>query len=177
MKMDTYLKLLHGLDIPAGKGFYFNGQTYKTSLIAYSRRQDCPSHETYDNIISLNVGVDDLTVGSFLDLAAQTLGDDPVLQLEREIVRELVCQKCQKTELIYRPFEEVVPDLVPCPSCQSNRIPNIITRLTRKSAAAQVSLKQIGIPILPILKAESSHHQGFFELKKDEDLLLPGWSQ
>jgi len=176
LQVQEAVKLLHGLEVPAGTGFYFNGQTYKTSLITYSRRQDCPSHDPYDNIIPLDAGTDTLTVGAFLDLAAQTLGEEPILLLERELVRQLFCPQCQQTEAIYRPFAAVVPDLIPCPDCPSNRIPDITTRLTRQGAAAQISLKQIGVPGLAILKVESGHHPFFFELKQDEALLLPGWT-
>ncbi|MEH1799000.1 MAG: ThiF family adenylyltransferase [Nostoc sp.] len=177
LQVQEAVKLLHGWEIPAGKAFYFNGQTYKTSLITLNRRQDCPSHETYENIIPLDAGVDDLTVGGLLDMASEIFGENVVLRLNRDIVQQLFCQRCQQTQVTYRPFEEVIPSLISCPECSSNRIPNIINRLHRHSRAADISLRQLGVPYLHILLLESHEHQKFVELTKDEDLILPMWNK
>ncbi|MFN6478268.1 HesA/MoeB/ThiF family protein [Nostoc sp. DedQUE07] len=176
LQVQEAVKLLHEWEIPAGKAFYFNGQTYKTSLITLNRRQDCPSHETYENIIPLDAGVDDLTVGGLLNMASEIFKEHVVLRLNNDIVQQLFCQRCQHTEVIYRPFEEVIPSLISCPECNSNRIPNIINRLARNSAA-DISLRQLGVPYLHILLLESHKHQRFVELTKDEDLILPMWNK
>lgn len=48
------LKLLHkdrGLPILIGKGYVFNGLTHDSYVVEYQRKEDCMSHDTYENII------------------------------------------------------------------------------------------------------------------------------
>lgn len=177
LQVQEAIKLLHGLPTPAGQGIYYNGQTYRTSLITYPRRVDCYSHETYDPIIELNAGVDDLTIGGFLELARQHVGEEVALLLDQEIVRAFYCPQCQATETVYRPFEKVVPDQVPCPTCGANRLPDVTARLVANSAADKVPLKQVGIPNLQILRVETPGAQYFFELSDDRCKVFKGWEE
>lgn len=169
------IKLLHGLEVPTGNGIYFNGQNYRSGLISYRRRGDCFSHETYDQIIELDVGVDDLSVGSFIELLTEYVGGKVILLLDHDIVGTFYCPSCKKIEDIYQPFDSVMPTQVKCPLCQSNRIPDITTRLIQNAITAEIPLKQIGIPPLHIVRAESSNQRFYVELKKDTNSALKLW--
>lgn len=175
LQVQEAVKLLHGLAVPAGQGIYFNGQTYRTSLITYLRRADCYSHETYEHIIELDMGVDDLTVGTFLKLAVQHAGAEVVLLLDQEIVRTFYCPQCGANETICRPFEQVVPSQVPCPACGANRLPDVTSRVNADLVEPTIPLAQIGIPPLHIIRAETAHKSLYFELSGDKGSVLEAW--
>jgi molybdopterin/thiamine biosynthesis adenylyltransferase len=42
------VKLLHGKEILAGKGFVFEGTSHQSYLVTYSRKPDCMAHEVDD---------------------------------------------------------------------------------------------------------------------------------
>lgn len=177
LQVQEAIKLLHGLPVPAGQGIYYNGQTYRTSLITYPRRAHCYSHETYEHVIEVDVSVNDLTIGAFLKLAEQHTHEEVTLLLDQEIVRTFYCPQCKASESVYRPFEKVVPDQVPCPACGANRLPDVTARLTVNSATDKVPLKQIEIPSLHVLRVETPSTQYFFELSDDRYEVFRGWGK
>ncbi len=177
MQVQETVKLLHGLEVPSGKGIYYNGQTYRTSLISYTRREDCCSHDTYEKIVELNAGVNDLSVGALLEKAAEYTGNEPVLLLDQEIVQTFFCPNCNKVENVCRPFETVVPAQVRCLECDINRIPNVSARLAQNSTVKDIPLKQIGIPLFHVVQVETTCHRVCFELKGDKSLVFKGWEK
>lgn len=60
------IKLLHGMETIAGKGFVFNGITCDSYLVDYQRKDDCFSHDTPEQIISISNRSDQTTIGEFL---------------------------------------------------------------------------------------------------------------
>ena len=91
------IKLLHRrreLPVLAGKGFYFNGMTHDSFIVNYQRKEDCLSHETYDEIIDMPWRTEQLPVGECVAHIKSALGAQAVIELEREIVRAFHCQAC-----------------------------------------------------------------------------------
>lgn len=175
LQVQEAVKLLHGLDVPAGKSLYFNGQTHQLTMLTLTRRADCYSHEPYAEIIALETGVDDLTIGTFFAVAEAITGQSVTLLLDEEIVTRFYCPQCEQFELIYQPYDMVVPAHVSCPHCNVNRIPRVAVRLLQEEAAAQIPLRQIGIPPWQILRAETAHRQYYFELANDKELIVREW--
>lgn len=176
LQVQEAVKWLHGLEGLAGKGFYFDGQTYTTSLITYTRRQDCPSHERLQTVISLPSATADLSIAQLFELVTAECGDQVVLRLRRELVRTLFCPRCQISETINRPFEAVIPDRIACPACLENRIPQVVAAIHRDSALDALPLRQLGIPPLQIVEIETPERSHFFELTKDEADLFQCWN-
>ena len=177
IEVQEALKLLHGMETPVGAGIVFYGQTHRMSLLRYSRREDCHSHQVYQQIVELDAGVDDLTVEAVLDLAADRTGPDAALLVDPELVTTFSCRGCGDVETVYRPFDSVVPREVSCRRCGANRIPAVATRLTKKSPGAGVPLRQIGILPLDVVTVESAGGRFHFELTKDRQTVLPCWKR
>ncbi len=175
LQVQEAVKIMHGLQVPSGSGFIVNGQTYRSLLLAYTRREDCPNHEARAEVVELDAGVDELTVGSLADLVARHTGEDLVLLLDRDIVSLLYCPQCHETEAVYRPFEDVVPNKVACCKCGSNRIPSVITRLVPDATIGALPLRQLGIPPLHILRVEAAGRTMQFELAGDRARVFEGW--
>ena len=47
------LKLIHGLDVSEGQALVYNGVANQFYSTRYQRREDCLSHETYPEPVSL----------------------------------------------------------------------------------------------------------------------------
>lgn len=175
LQVQEAVKLLHGLEIPAGKGIYFNGQTYRLSLITYPRRAQCYSHQTYPEIIRLEAGSASLTVGAFLELVARYADSEVALCLDQEVVPKLFCPPCQSLQVVYRPFEKVVPTQVKCPQCGNNRIPTVTTRLVLNEEVRETPLTQLGVPFFHVVRVATPTKCLYFELTQDKDKVLSGW--
>src|SRR3954466_8011519 len=68
------VKIIHGLETIGGRGWVFQGLSTDAYLTEYQRKPDCYSHDTLDEIIPLDLGYDQLTVGDLLEKAAAAVG-------------------------------------------------------------------------------------------------------
>lgn len=182
------VRLLHGLDVPGGSGIYFNGQKYSTELLTLAEREDCYSHSlSRPAIIELPDCVADLTVGGLLEKIAAQTGPEATpsaLRLEQEVVRRFYCPNCERDELVYRPYDEVMPYQVLCPTpgCKTNRLPSVISRIAAgrdgmggAGDGMSVPLAQLGIPPLHIVQVEARDRVHFVELSGDRASVFTGW--
>ncbi len=171
------VKLLHGLEVPAGQGFFINGQAYRASLISYARRADCGSHETYDEILSLPEATAQMPAGRLFALVEERLGGPVALLPDQETVQAFYCPTCRAREPVYRPYEAVIPDQVPCRTCAGNRVPGVTSRLAPSPGLSGIPLRQLGIPPLHVVRMEAGGKQAFVELGGDEAACLAGWQE
>ncbi len=175
------VKLLHGMAVPGGKGIYVNGQTYSTTLITYTPREECFSHQTYERIIELPEVGHTATLGDFLNAAEAALGQ-PVEGLsllpDFDVLTTFYCATCDAEEAVYRPYDDVMPDGATCPACKGQRLPTVATRLGRvHQAALGVSLAQMGIPALGVVRVAIGAEEAYFELTGDEHALFKAWRE
>ena len=177
LQVQEAVRLLHGMDVPAGSGIYFNGHTRSMSTLSYARRADCCSHERYSPVIELDVASAELTVGGLLDLVAERVGGRVTLLLDFEVVASLFCPACKVRRPAWVPFEEAVPARVPCPACGGNRLPQVTNRLSAVPGSADVPLSQIGIRLLDVLIGESAGTRLFFELSGDAAAVHERWGK
>jgi molybdopterin-synthase adenylyltransferase len=177
LQVQEALKWLHGMEVNPGKAMYFNSQTFQTYTLGYNRREDCFSHETYGNVISLAVGVDELTVGTFLETASKMVGEPVTLLSDRKLIRRWLCPnpQCQWIEPVYAPYTRDHADLTPCPRCGTNRIPDLTNRLRPMPESVDVPLRQLGIPALHIVRTMSTRGINLFEFTQDRYKIFKGW--
>lgn len=178
LQVQEAIKLLHGLDVLAGKGLYFNGQSHSLSVLTYTRRPDCYGHEIWGKVYEFPAGVGELTVGSLLERAQCLLGEPQTLLLDEEIVECLDCPRCRQSTPVFELFDQIVPTQVPCPTCRENRLPRVATRLSSRPATATIPLGQIGIPALQILRLEgASGEHSLLELSGDREHVFRAWGE
>jgi adenylyltransferase/sulfurtransferase len=173
MQVQEAVKLLHRLPVRGGEGIYYSGATARLTRVAYPTREECPAHHIYEPIVGLPYGVADLTIGQFLELAQAHLGAAPTLFLSQKVVTSFYCAACGQEEVIYRPYEAVIPDRVPCPRCGALRTYDAISSLTARERPLDVPLAQLGVPPLDVLPVRTSNGWGYFELSADESRVLP----
>ena len=95
------MKLLHGLETIAGRGWVFNGTTAEAYHIEYQRKDSCYSHDTLDEVIALPSRADAMTVAGLLAEARQRLGPSAELEFGRDVLEKLVCPKCGNAEEMF----------------------------------------------------------------------------
>lgn len=162
MQVQEALKLIHGLRVSSGRGAYYSGTSLRMTLVDYPRKEDCPAHDTYENIMELPHGADELNVATFLRL---TNGN--VLALDRVVLTYFVCPACDNSQKVYRPCH-LVEDKVNCPTCGKQRLFDLTGNIGVSAETADIPLSQLGVPklhIVPVLTKTDGWR--YFELSGD----------
>ena len=71
------VKLIHGLDVLAGRGFVFEGMTHSSYVVAYTRKDDCPAHDPDEPVQVLPLSIAQTSTGDFLERVRSDLGPRP----------------------------------------------------------------------------------------------------
>ena len=170
------VKLLHGLPTIGGKGFVFEGLSTDAYTTEYQRKDDCLSHETLSQIMPLDAGVDDITIGDLLS-EAQRLVPGATLELCRDVLRSLDCPNCGKSEELFVSLGKVRAEKAFCPHCPGvRREVKTFFRIGDAHDSIQgmeeMTLGQIGVPPLDIIIARNGAVAVGFELAADKPRVL-----
>jgi adenylyltransferase/sulfurtransferase len=167
------VKLLHGMETIAGKGYVFQGISADSYLTEYQRKPDCYSHETLEEIISLDESVGKVTPRQLLERAGKLLGGNVSLELARDVLAKLVCPKCRREEEVYQSLGKVSADRAVCPSCPDTRRDVILFhKITGNEPFIDRPFATIGVPPLDIVIARSSSRVVGFEFSGDSATVL-----
>ncbi len=166
LEVQEALKILHGLPVAAGAALVFNGvanQFYSTRL---PYRDDCLSHETYPTPIESPLGCRN-RVSELFELARPRVQGPLRLVLERELVVELDCPRCQWRSEVMKPRAKVTAAQAICPQCREPARPEFASSVEEDSRLAALPLFRVGIPPYDIVRIEGSTESGFFLLGAD----------
>jgi adenylyltransferase/sulfurtransferase len=170
IQVQEAIKLIHDRpDLPTlkGQGFQFNGLTHDSYLVNYQRKEDCLSHDTFEEIILLERSVRDITIKEMLDLIREDLGKDAIIDLGHEIVLELQCGNCHKSEFVYRPISKINTRVAECPDCKEVRTPIMCHSLNGNEPFIQKTLYEIGIPLYDIVTGRNGINRKHYLFMKD----------
>ena len=167
------VKLLHGMETIAGKGWVFNGLMTEAYTIDYPRKEECYSHDTITPFISLDAGVEDITVIDLLNRAIKLLGPDVQLELPREVLSSLKCPKCGDEEELFASLGKVPTSKAACPKCH-HELRDIQTFYKIKGDEPFIgrTLAAIGVPPFDIIIARAGSRAVGFELTGDSAAVL-----
>jgi adenylyltransferase/sulfurtransferase len=167
------VKLLHGMPTIAGGAFVFNGVTCDSYLTTFQRKDDCYSHDTLDEIIPLDGGVETITSRDLLDRAKQLLGPRAELELAREVLEKLVCPNCKREEQIFASLGKVSGDKAWCPDCDGVRR-EVVTfhKIRGGEEFIERPLAAIGVPPFDVVIARDQERSIGFELGGDAAAVL-----
>jgi adenylyltransferase/sulfurtransferase len=162
------LKLLHGMDVESGKAIVFNGLNNDIFTMDYQEKEDCLSHEIYDEIVELKEArAEKTTIGALLQIAREALGEDAMLLIPA-FAEKAICSKCNTASDIMRPRHTLTFADAHCPEC--GEFMDIITREKIKGEESYLDrpLSYVGIPALDIVPVRTEDWQfKFFELTGD----------
>ena len=149
------VKLIHGMDTIAGKGFVFNGITCDSYLVEYTENEECYSHETAERIVSLPLKTSNVVVSDLLARARNDIGSEAVLELGRDILTALRCPICQKTEPLFQSLGKVRNSVAICPDCGHRREAVTAFTIDGTQDFLDRTFAEIGVPPFDIVWARN----------------------
>jgi molybdopterin/thiamine biosynthesis adenylyltransferase len=169
------VKLLHGLDTIAGRGWVFHGLTTDAYQTTYQRKADCYSHETLDEIVALEASADSITLAALMERAAAVISECDELELTREVVEKFVCPRCGGEEAVYESLGRVSSSRAVCPAHGDDVQRGVRTfhKVRRTdSTLLDRTPAQIGLPPMDILIARHAGRSIGLELSGDATKVL-----
>jgi adenylyltransferase/sulfurtransferase len=167
------VKLLHGLDTIRGRGWVFDGLSTDAYQVEYQQKDDCFSHETLDEIVSLEAGSAQITAGELLEVARRRLGARAELELARDVLEKLTCPRCGREEILFASLGKVRADQAVCPSCKDvRREVATFYKIRGGEAFLTRTLAEIGVPPFDIVLARTADRLIGFELAGDAEMVL-----
>ena len=166
------VKLLHGMETIAGKGFVYNGVSSDSYLIEYQRNDDCYSHDIAEKVFPMRNKSSEIKVKDLLKLAKEQLGADTVLELGRDILELMHCPKCNADEYMYMSLGKATNSLSSCPQCSAKREVKTIFTISGTESFLDKTFAEIGVPPFDIIWARNAEHLYGFEFAGDAKVVL-----
>ncbi len=170
IQVQEMLKLLHsdrGLPTLAGKGFVFNGLTHDSYVVEYQRKEDCMSHDTYENIIPKPWSVKSISLGEILSSIKSYLGEKAVIDFDRDIATTAKCA-CGETKDLYLPVHKLKGEMLTCPKCGQQMSFESIHTVKGDESFLDKTPYQVGIPLLHIIGGRIGMDTTYYEFTADE---------
>ena len=166
------VKLLHGMDVIAGRGWVFSGLGTDGYQVEYQRKADCMSHDPLDEIMPLDARADGVTIGDLLDEARRLAGPRAELELGRDMLEKLVCPDCGEQEAVFDSLGRVPASRAICPKCHAKgksvrRQVVTFDRVRGDEPFLDRSAAAIGVPPLDILTVRAPGKSIGLELAGD----------
>lgn len=172
LQVQEALKLLHGMPVKGGAGLLINGLLNEVSPVNYTPREDCLSHETFGPVTPLERGSAAMTLRELLDRARRELGDDAVIDLDREIVTEMYCGECERTEPEFRSMSALSHDQALCPGCGAERVVRTTASVNGGESYLDRTWAAFGLPPLHIVTARGGGGIKYYEFSPDAHAAL-----
>jgi molybdopterin/thiamine biosynthesis adenylyltransferase len=167
------LKILHGMDSIAGRGWVFSGLSADSYMTSYQRKADCFSHDPLERIEKTDFSADGTTVRQALEEARRLLGPGAELEFARDVLEKLVCPACGKQETLFMSLGKVPPDKSACPSCHAARREAVTFYKVRGTEAfLDRPLAAVGVPAFDVLIALAGNRAVGIELSADAETVL-----
>jgi len=172
IQVQEAVKMLHGLPSIAGQGFVFDGTNHQSYLVSYSQLEDCPSHDAFTEIETLDWSVDRTRVGELLERVRSDLGPTAVIETNNDMLASLTCSACNETESCHESLGKVTEKMGRCPKCNELRTPNIYHTLGEQTELLDSTLGELGIPPWDIVGGRAGMQQRHYEFAGDREQLL-----
>jgi molybdopterin/thiamine biosynthesis adenylyltransferase len=173
------LKLLHGLETLAGKGFVFDGHWHQSYVVTYTRNPDCMSHDPLPDVLLVDRGSDEVTLGELLGMGLDAMGPAPgdgaepaVLDFGRDVIGSLTCTPCGTDTPALVPLGAMTEDEARCPACKAVRAPILLNHLAPGDPLLGRTPAEVGLPPWDILTVRRGEQQLGLELAGDRELVL-----
>jgi adenylyltransferase/sulfurtransferase len=184
LQVQEALKLIHGLPVDNGTALVWNGQANNFYKTAYQRKEDCLSHDTYDEPVELPLTAagstaDDLFAAAAPHFAPLPLGEGPgegahprlTLGLDRDLVVSLDCA-CGNSRRVMQPQQLVGAGEAKCPACGQTAKPRLEHSIDAGTPLAKEKLSALGIPAYDIVRVGDDQKEAVFLLAGDRNQIL-----
>ena len=171
IQVQEMLKLLHAdrnLPTLAGKGYVFNGLTHDSYVVEYQRKEDCMSHDTYENIEEKPWSVRTMTLRDLIGAVKMELGEKAVVDFDRDIATVAHCS-CGHHKDIYSPVHKLKGQMLVCPECGATMQFDTIHSIKGDEDFLDKTLFEVGIPLLHIICGRVGMDTHYYEFTADEE--------
>jgi adenylyltransferase/sulfurtransferase len=167
------VKLLHGLEVLAGRGFVFDGTNHQSYVVSYTRDDECPAHDRFETVEVLDWRVAETRVGDLLERTRSDLGPGAVVETNQDLLSGLHCARCDEEEPVFASLGKITVARGRCPRCAEPRTPRVFHTLDgRDSAVNDRTLGSIGVPPWDVLGGRSGLTMRYYEFAGDRDDVL-----
>jgi molybdopterin/thiamine biosynthesis adenylyltransferase len=166
------VKLMHGLETLSGRGFVFEGMSHESHVVAYTRKEDCPSHDPDDEPEKLSWRIAETRIGDFLERVHSDLGAEAVVELNADLLGSLRCPKCDTEEEMLTSLARVSEQQGRCPRCGEHRVPKTFHTIDGRESFLDRTLGEIGVPPWDVLAGRRGLEQRFYEFAGDRQEVL-----
>lgn len=176
IQVQEMLKLLHhdrGLPVLAGRGYVFNGLTHDSYVVEYQEKPDCMSHETYEPILEKPWSVRNMTLRELLGEIRGEVGENAVIDLDRDIATTAYCS-CGKKKDLFMPVHKLRGSMLVCPECGSAMQFNSVHTIRGDEDFLDKTLYDIGIPLMHIVCGRVGMNASYFEFTGDQAEVFSG---
>lgn len=176
IQIQEMLKLLHNnrnLPTLAGKGYVFNGLTHDSFVVEYQRKADCMSHDTYEDIKEMPWSARNISISDILKQAKKDLGDNAILEFDRDIATTAVCT-CGQSKEIFNLVNKLRNKDIVCEKCGKTMRFEVVHTIYGNEDFLDKKLFDIGIPLFHIISARRGLDYIHYELSHDKNEILGG---
>ena len=176
IQVQEMLKLLHNdrnLPTLAGKGYVFNGLTHDSFVVEYQRKDDCMSHDTYEDIREMPWSARNISINEILNQAKKDLGDSAILEFDRDIATTAKCS-CGHSKGIFNVVNKLRNKDIVCEKCGKTMRFETVHAIYGDEEFLDKKLFDIGIPLFHIISARSGLNYIHYELTNDKNEALGG---
>lgn len=175
IQVQEAIKLLHkdrGLPTLTGKGYFFNGLTHDSYVITYQRREDCPAHETLEDIRELDRKSDELTCAEMLEIVRSEVSNQAVVEFAREMCSRLYCRECDVREDYFSSLGKLTVRQAECERCGTVREPELFHSINGTEDFLDRTLAEIGLPAYDIVTGRAGWEMVHFLIAGDRAAAL-----
>jgi adenylyltransferase/sulfurtransferase len=177
LQVQEALKLIHELPTAEGTALVFNGAANRFYQTKFPRREDCLSHETYEDILELPLSTESTTVNQLFRAVAEARPDKADgghaeasayrLLLDRDFLIRLVCRSCDLKKTINQALCKIGSSEGVCDRCQEPLQPETTCEIEAPSELLEKNLGELGIPRYDIVKVVDGESTFFVLLNAD----------
>lgn len=164
------LKLIHNMEVQAGKAMMINGLTNDVYTTEYPIKEYCMSHTTLDPIVELpQATTATTTLCDLLTIARAELGEEAVLEFDSELVVQMVCGDCGEKTAVFQRMARLYDTEFTCPNCGGRRDMELTHRITGDEPYLHRTLAEVDVPPLGIIRAKNGSQRVFYEMTGDKE--------
>lgn len=166
------LKLIHDMPSAEGSALVFNGIANQFYQTRYPRRENCLSHEYYEEIETSDLSSEQ-TAQELFEWANASFGDDNwALELDRDLLMELHCGACDETRKVGRPLQSVSINEATCEGCGQTMRPITTCRIEQGSDLCEQKLANLTIPPFDVVRIVTDNQTRYGLLNGDRERVL-----
>lgn len=179
VQVQEMLKLLHSdrnLPTLAGKCYVFNGLTHDSYVVEYQRKPDCMSHDTYESISEMPWSVHSLTLAELVRDVKTDLGENAVVDFDRDFASDAVCS-CGERKELFAPIHSLRAENILCHKCGATMNFERFHSLDGTEAFLDKTAGEIGVPPLHIVSGRVGTTSKHYEFSADEAEIFSDFNQ